>query len=424
MRPKIVVVYDDGAARPAHIAVGLTKWADCVFVIEPNKHNLAMQPLLEQLGPVLLVDPARPVVDLARAHKPDGLVTYSERALNLAARVAEQLCLPFHSPRVCEALTDKWKQRAILDASGVDTVRCHRIESPSEWSIAVAAVGLPGVLKPARGGGGRNTFLVNEVEQGRRLATEVLGMESPGLTVGGTLVFEEYLEGRNCRPFGDYVSVESLVIDGRVHDLAVSGKLPTIPPFRETGRFWPSPLETQEERQVRDLARRAVEALGVRIGLTHTELRLTPAGPRIIEVNGRIGGGIYDFGRQAAGVDLIETTARLAMGSPVAIPPFYRGNAHFHFWHCTPRRPGTFLGVDGVEQVKSIPGVTLYRPQMRPGHRFAGDVQTQEMDMVIGSVGDVREIPQVVEKTDAALRFRFSFDTGELEVNGAELGQL
>ena len=178
--------------------------------------------------------------------------------------------------------------------------------------------------------------------------------------------------------------MESLIIDGHVHDLAVSGKLPTIPPFRETGRFWPSPLAPQEERQVRDLARRAVGALGVRIGLTHTEIRLTPAGPRIIEVNGRIGGGIYDFGREAAGVDLIETAARLAMGIEVVIPPFYQGNAHFHFWHCVPRRPGTFLGAAGIEQVKAIPGVALYRPHMRPGHRFSGDVQTQEMDMIIG----------------------------------------
>ena len=202
MRPKIVIVYDDGAARPAHIAVGLAQWADCVFVIEPNAHNLTMSPLLEQLGPVLLVDPDGFFIDRVRAHKPDGLVTYSERALTLAATVAEQLGVSFHTSQVCQALTDKWKQRMILGAAGVDTVRCHRIESRSDWNAAVAAVGLPGVLKPARGGGGRNTYLVTELEQGRRLVSEVLGMESPGLAVGGSLVFEEYLAGRDCRPSG------------------------------------------------------------------------------------------------------------------------------------------------------------------------------------------------------------------------------
>lgn len=424
MRPKILVVYDAGAARPADIVVGLADWADCVFMIEPNEHNLMMRPLLEQFGPVHIVNPEDPAVQEIRALKPSGLVTYSERALTLAAEVAGRLSLPFHSPRVSQALTNKWEQRAILKAAGVDAVRCHRIENLSEWDDAIAHVGLPGVLKPARGGGARNTFLVTAAEQGRRLVAEVLRMDFPGLSAGGSLVFEEYLEGRDCLPFGNYVSVENLVIDGCVHDLAVSGKLPTIPPFRETGRFWPSPLEPEEELRVRDLARRAVKALGVCIGLTHTEIRLTSAGPRIIEANGRIGGGICDFGRQAAGVNLIEIAARAAIGDTVSIPPFYQGKAHFHFWHCTPRSSGRLLGVKGIEDVKRVPGVAAYRPYVRPGQRFVGEVETLEMDMVSGCVDEVSQIPAVVERVESLLRFRFSFGSDEIEVSGTELGQL
>ena len=33
----------------------------------------------------------------------------------------------------------------------------------------------------------------------------------------------------------------------------------------------------------------AIEALGIRTAVVHTEVKLTPEGPRLIEVNGRLG---------------------------------------------------------------------------------------------------------------------------------------
>ncbi|TDE32832.1 ATP-grasp domain-containing protein [Actinomadura sp. 6K520] len=423
-RPTILVVYDDGAARPADIAVGLAEWANCVFVVEPNDHNLTMRPLLTQFGQVVVVDRIDRAVEGLRALEPDGLVTYSERTIVLAARLALELDLPFHSLDLCERLTDKWQQRAALNAANVDVVRCHRVGHLSDWDAAVAETGLPAVLKPAQGGGSRNTFLITDAEEGRRGAAELLALERPGLLAGGTLVLEEYLRGRDCGPFGDYVSVESLVLDGHVHDVAVTGKLPMVPPFRETGRFWPSPLAEEEEDRVRDLARRAVTALGITLGITHTEIKLTPDGPRIIEVNGRLGGGMNYLAERAMGVNLIELAARAALGLPVQVPPFYRGRTHFHIFHSTPRRPGTLLGVDGVNVLKTIPGVTLYRPYVRAGYRFTGEVQTQEIDIVLGAVDDLADLPPIVEKVESTLRYRFAFSTGEIEVNGRELGQL
>ena len=71
-------------------------------------------------------------------------------------------------------------------------------------------------------------------------------------------------------------------------------RFPLAEPFRETGDFMPHPLETEEAETVVAVAIAAAEALGVRSGALHTEIKLTPDGPRIIEVNGRIGGGAID----------------------------------------------------------------------------------------------------------------------------------
>ncbi|MGW6355192.1 ATP-grasp domain-containing protein [Streptomyces sp. NPDC055092] len=444
MRKTLIVVYADGAAHPGDIAVGLADWARCVFVTAPDDHTRAMEPLLAGFGPVVTAGSPAQAAAKVRAYEPEGIVTYSERALAYTGELAEALGLPFHDRRTVGLLTDKWQQRDALRAAGVDAVRCRRIDTVEDWADAVAETGLPAVLKPAHGGGSRNTFFVEDAGAGLALARALLAEDRPGLVAGGTLVLEEYLPGRDTGAFGDYVSIESVVREGTVVDIAVTGKFPMVPPFRETGRFWPSPMEPAEEEQARDLARRSVEALGIRTGLTHTEIKLTPDGPRLIEVNGRLGGGINELSVRSQGLDLIELAGRTALGEHPPLPALYAGRACFQLFHPAPRRPGTLLGIEGTDEVKRIPGVTLHRPYARPGTRFPGGVQTLELDIVMGQARDLAELAVLAKDIESTLRYRFEFEGDDetpdiddtpdtrptttrpttTEVTGAELGAL
>jgi hypothetical protein len=50
-------------------------------------------------------------------------------------------------------------------------------------------------------------------------------------------------------------------------------------------------------------------------GMTHTELKLTPAGPKIIEVNGRLGGDLIPYlGMRSSGIDPGLAAAAVACG--------------------------------------------------------------------------------------------------------------
>ena len=62
-----------------------------------------------------------------------------------------------------------------------------------------------------------------------------------------------------------------------------------------------------------ELAERAARALGVDVGCLHTEIKLTIDGPRVIEVNGRLGGGIPEMLELASGVSLFNVAARVAV---------------------------------------------------------------------------------------------------------------
>jgi biotin carboxylase len=63
------------------------------------------------------------------------------------------------------------------------------------------------------------------------------------------------------------------------------------------------------------LITRTHQALDVRTGVTHAEVRLTPSGPRLVELNGRLGGDFIPYlGQLATGVDLTLAAADLALG--------------------------------------------------------------------------------------------------------------
>ena len=146
------------------------------------------------------------------------------------------------------------------------------------------------------------------------------------------MVLEGYLAddpSRAGEPYADYVSVESVVAEGVISHLALTGRFPLAENFRETGFFIPAALNDDDQSAVLALATSAIEALGVTTGCLHTEIKFTPDGPRVIEVNGRVGGGVPEMLDRAAGVTLVEITLRVALGEAGADRRPGRHRAHW-----------------------------------------------------------------------------------------------
>ncbi|MFE7424893.1 acetyl-CoA carboxylase biotin carboxylase subunit family protein [Streptomyces sp. NPDC057545] len=425
MKP-LVVVYDEGAAQPSEIAAGLADVAPLITVIAPSEHARTRQPLLAQFGRTVDATSVDDAVRELAAEQPAGIVTFSERALRLTTVLAERLGLPFHSRRTTTLLTDKFEQRTALRDAGVHSIRFHRIAEPGEWPAALAAVGLPAVLKPAHGGSSRNTYLVQDEETGRRLAERLLAEGCPGFEEGGALVLEEYLVGRPSGPFGDYVSVESVAEDGGVRHLAITGKMPVLAPFRESGDFWPAALDAADREAVYELTTRALHAVGVRSGLAHTEVKMTAEGPRIIEINGRLGGDINAMAVFVMGLSLTETAGRVALGLPVTLPAMPEDKVYFHVFHSGPTVPCDLVAFEGADLLRKLPGVSVYRSHVRPGTSFPGGTNTQELDVAMGTVADHAELVAKVDEMARCLQFHVTFPgDGTVHIlNGTELGRL
>jgi biotin carboxylase len=399
-----VVVYEQGAASPMGLLGAAGAIQDLVVVLAPSEHAARLHPLFVEscVGVYSLTDPD--LREQLAGHAPSGITTFSEPMLPATAQLAHDLGLDFHSLTVVERLTSKDAQRQRLRAAGVDATASVRISTVEQWEAAVREIGLPVVVKPVRGVNSRSTVLVTELAEGREQVTELLRAEA-------ALVVEEYLAGVAVpEPFGAYLSVESVVQQGDRTHLAVTGKLRLAPPFRESGEFWPARLDRATREAVLVLTDQALKALEVNTGILHTEIKLTPAGPRIIEVNGRVGGYIPELARYAAGIDLIEVGLRIAGGERVPLEPeidsAMAGRVCFSVTTPGPVQAGVVTEIPDAAALLALPGVTGYHHLARPGTAVGG-FGTQDLDYLEGQVPDHPALAAVVEQVLDTVRYGF-----------------
>jgi ATP-grasp domain len=415
----ILVVYDHGAVSPAEIRLGLADLADVVFLVPATAHLQHVGEVLETLGNVyqLSGDPGQDEA-LARRFRADGIVTFSEAMLRTTTRLAAAARLPFHEPHTIELLTNKYWQRSALRDAGVDDVRCHLLRCAADWPDALAAVGLPAVIKPARGGGSRRTYLASDAVRTHQLLTEVFqSWDGPD----ATLVAEQFLRGQPSLPFSDQLSVESACTPRGVFHLSITGRLPLASPFRETGGFVPIHLGADRQAEILSLVSDALVALGVTYGLTHTEVKLTPDGPHIIEVNGRLGGHVNFMTQEATGVSLVRIAGQLALGQEVE-PPFLKPDlVHFQYHVPAPTQSFRLDAVHGGRDVRRMDGVTGYRLTTRLGEHHPADVGTRELDEFWGVCPDHDTMVDLVDRACSALSYDITFGDGQRRVNARDL---
>lgn len=251
---------------------------------------------------------------LAARHDVVGVLTWDEYQLVPAAHLARLLGLPGSDPDSMRACRDKGRTRTLLHEHGVGSAASIHTGSMMEALLAADSIGYPVVLKPASNAGSLGVMRVDssdELPDAYAFAfagTQGIGSESDEVLV------EEFLDGPE-------VSVECVTHRGITAAVAVTRKTVAFEPYFEEIAH---SVDARDPllAEVASVATAAVRALGLSTGIQHVELRLTGRGPRIIEVNGRIGGDL--IGRLvllATGLDLPRIAADLACGTAPDLSP-------------------------------------------------------------------------------------------------------
>jgi biotin carboxylase len=414
-RPRLAFAYHPRSFGTMAIAEAAQSICELVWIIDTTDPEISsMSRLLGRLGDVVDVAGLADA-DAAAAiasSRPDGILALADSLLVWTAGIAERLQLRFMSPQVAVRLTDKYAQRLALQQAGLPVPAFWRVpagDEPDSWSALEAAARFPAVLKPRRGEGSRDTVRVTSLRQLRALVAETTG--APG-SERPELVLEEYLPDRPeaaSQRFADYVSVESLVSDGRISHLAITGRFPPAAPFRETGFFIPSAFGADECATVAEVASAAVGAIDIDVGLLHTEVKLTPDGPRVIELNGRIGGGVPEMLADATGIELLALALRVALGESIAFESMPRCTQIGYLLYVqAPLRMSTIHAVDGLDELRAQPGVQEVTLNRGPG---------SSVDWRSGNHGHVFSVRGAVASHDM-LQSIERYATSEVEIRG------
>jgi biotin carboxylase len=327
-----------------------------------------------------------------------GIVTFSEAQIRRTAGIAERAGLPYLSAAAAAAVTDKYVQRTLLSQAGLPSPRFGLVSGPGDLPAALDDVGLPAVLKPRSGAGSAHTCRVDSLAE----AATRLGEFPPG-----EFVVEELLLGDPAVAglgFGDYVSVESVTVAGQMRHVEVTGKFPLAPPFRETGYVVPSTLPAQWRREVLEATQSAVHALGISVGVTHVEVKLTPYGPRVIEVNGRLGGYVADLVRRARRVDLVRLALCAALSHLVDVPEPAYGRCAFQYFLTAAMDASELRRLDGIERLSRRPGIHHVEVFRRAGDRLDWRRGTLDcLGIVYGSATDHAGVLDLITAIDDTL---------------------
>jgi biotin carboxylase len=258
-----------------------------------------------------------------------GVVTYHEFLVESAAMLAADLGWPSNDVACARRCRDKHLMRQAFEQHGVPSALSRSVSSLGEAREAIQQIGLPAVFKPVALAGSIGVMKVERQEDVQKAYEVAAGASVPGINfknAQSTVLVEEFLSGPE-------ISVESVVVNGKIHTVAITRKQVGFDPyFEEIGHVVAPNEPMPEESVIRDVANRAHCALGIRFGISHAELRLTPSGPRMIEVGARLGGDLIPLlVRMATGIDLAQVAAEVACGIEPLLAPAKQSCAAIRF---------------------------------------------------------------------------------------------
>lgn len=356
MRPRVAVLHHRLSFFPLDLIQQIDGYADVLWVADESASADELR-FMRRFG--TLVDISGLDIDRAAKelgeHAPDGIVAFVDQRIELAAALAERLGLRYASPEVARRLVDKTEQRATLRAAGVPGPDFWVLPAGSSRADRVALaeqVVFPAVLKPAEGSGSMGIYHLTN-------PNDLVGLDELDEAPVASLI-EEYVAGPSMPTawYADYLSVESVVSDGHISHVALTGRFPLAEPYRETGNFIPALVADDLRSEVTALAGDALRALGIRDAVTHAEIKLSDSGPKLIEVNGRLGGRPPFVLRSVSDTNLFQVALQLAVGEPVHFDAFAACQG-VGFWRMVqpPMSATRVQRIAGIEELRQFPGV-------------------------------------------------------------------
>jgi biotin carboxylase len=255
--------------------------------------------------------------EFSQSYSVDAVITTSEAAILPVAQSAEELCLRTPGRKALEQAVFKDQCRQALQKAGL---RSPKFEILSEEQLIGGqgrALKAPLVVKPTRGFGKQFSAVCRTEDELNTFVQSLARIRAAtdpmiNLIVNRNYILEEYVEG-------SLHSAEVVVVDGHAQIFATTTRFRSShSDLLEVGYCMPASLKKDRQIKLEQYVSQVFAAVGIQFGLYHVELIDSPAGPCLVEINGRIMGGagpqVY---RSVSGKDAFELLIRIHLGEPV-----------------------------------------------------------------------------------------------------------
>ena len=391
-KPLLVVVYSPRSRPWMEIAEMASDLCRVLWVVDESELGTTAK-AIRKVGKVVNLEGMNPeeMIQAVSAERPDGITCYFDTDLHRQAWLAEALGLPSTSVRTVARLNDKLLQREAMEEAGVPGPRFSHVKEDvdaAELDRLATAVGFPALLKPRNGTACRGIY---SIENGAELADALDEIEHPS-----QMIYEARMEDLppTDAPYADRISVETIVSQGVHSHLGVTGLFPMVAPFRSQGGFFPADVPTSEISEVFDLVTSAIKALGSDFGAYRTEIKLTPEGRKIIEINGRPTGLSPATIKLASGVQLMKLGMRLALGEHVVVDgPVHCDRIAYRFYREPPLTATKVTGITGLKSLGEKTGVRQIDVHKEVGDNV--DWRNGSLDKVFQVTGTVNDYTEL-----------------------------
>lgn len=266
---------------------------------------------------------AQAIAEFAETYPITAIVGVDDDTTLLATVASETLRLPHNPIDSAKATRNKYLLRDTLAANGVSVPAYHRFsihDNPFEIAEKLGTdiqVGFPCVLKPLSLSASRGVIRADTpaefIEAFQRTAKLLQTLQESTDPPAQYLLVEDYIPGIE-------VALEGILLEGELKTLALFDKPDPLegPFFEETLYVTPSRLSRHIQEELHRATAEAADALGLKHGPVHAELRYNDKGAHLIEIAARtIGGLCARTLRFGTGMSLEELVIRHAIGQPV-----------------------------------------------------------------------------------------------------------
>ena len=319
-------------------------------VVDMNPHAIGFsEPNI--VKEVISTIDTKKILEAAKRNKIDGIMTLAtDMPMRSVAVVSHALGLVGISEDCAFKATNKAAMRDALKSAGVPIPLFFKVSTFDECRDAVRHItekGYKCITKPVDSSGSRGIDLLKDYSEETVARAYAYSNEN---SCTGEVMVEEFMEGPE-------VSVETMAIDGEIHVLQITDKITTgAPYFVEMGHTQPSRLSVDIQMKIKEVAIAANKAIGITNGPSHTEIKVTKDGPKIVELGARMGGDCITthLVPLSTGIDMVKCCIQIAIGEiPDLTPKFSKGSAIRYF-----EQPyGKIISIDGVDEIKNMPGV-------------------------------------------------------------------